>query len=225
VRPLLEPVADADSAIVDPHKWLATGVGVGAAYVRDGAVLHRAFQEGESAYLEGTFTGGADGADPLSQFEDLGGPWADLAVELSAPPRGPAVWAVLREVGREGVRARVQRHRRYARHVAERARAHPRLELLDEPQLSIACFRYRPADASVDVDALTARLLQRLRRETPYVPSSTVVHGRLALRPCYINPRTTLAEVDGLVDAVIRLGDCETGLAGPVDRPQPAVSS
>jgi hypothetical protein len=29
----------------------------------------------------------------------------------------------------------------------------------------------------------------------------------LAIRPCFINPRTTLAEVDGLVDAVTRIGD------------------
>ena len=27
-----------------------------------------------------------------------------------------------------------------------------------------------------------------------------------AIRPCYINPRTTLAEVDGLADEVERLG-------------------
>jgi hypothetical protein len=38
------------------------------------------------------------------------------------------------------------------------------------------------------------------------VPSSTVVDGRLAIRPCFINPRTTGAEVDGLVDAVLRFG-------------------
>lgn len=205
VAPLLEPARDADSAIVDPHKWLATGVGVGATYVRDAAVLHRAFREGESPYLEGTFD---PAAEALSPFDGMAGPWADLSVELSAPPRGPAVWAVLREIGRDGMRDRVRRHRGYARHVAERARRHPRLELLDEPQLSIACFRYRPADGG-DLDALNGRILQRLRRETPFVPSSTVVSGALALRPCYINPRTTQADVDGLVDAVVRLGDEE----------------
>ena len=38
-------------------------------------------------------------------------------------------------------------------------------------------------------------------------PSSTVVDGRYALRPCYINPRTTTADVDGLADAVLTIGD------------------
>jgi hypothetical protein len=39
------------------------------------------------------------------------------------------------------------------------------------------------------------------------VPSTTRVKGHLAMRPCYINPRTTLADVDGLADAVAAIGD------------------
>jgi len=36
------------------------------------------------------------------------------------------------------------------------------------------------------------------------------VNGALAIRPCFINPRTTPSEVDGLVDALVRIGDDET---------------
>ena len=31
------------------------------------------------------------------------------------------------------------------------------------------------------------------------MPSSTVVGGRLAIRPCWINPRSRMADVEGLV--------------------------
>ncbi len=198
----------ADSWIVDPHKWLATGVGVAATFVRDEGVLTRAFAEGDAAYLEGAFT--PEDAPAVSQFDRMNGRWADQGLELSAPPRGVMVWAVLREIGRAGVIARVDRHVAYARHLADRAMADPRLELLLDPQLSVACFRYR-APAGVEPDALNARILERLRRETGQVPSSTVVAGRFAIRPCYINPRTTLADVDALVDAVIGFGDELTG--------------
>jgi aromatic-L-amino-acid decarboxylase len=109
------------------------------------------------------------------------------------------------------VARRVERHVGFARRVAERARADGRLELILEPQLSIVCFRYRPS-AGVDANRLNNRILERLRRETPFIPTSTVVNGRLAIRPCFINPRTTLREVDGLVDATIRFGD--EGIAG-----------
>jgi aromatic-L-amino-acid decarboxylase len=208
LRPLFTGAAEAHSVIVDPHKWLATGVGVGATYVRHPGVLARAFVEGEADYLEGSFSTSADSL--ASQFDAMGGPWADLGVELSAPSRGALVWAVLREIGVAGVRQRVARHCGYARHLAALVSEHPRLELLAEPQLSVCCFRYHPPATAHDLDLLNARILERLRRETPHVPSSTVVGGRLAIRPCYVNPRTTLADVEALADAVVRLGDAET---------------
>ncbi len=212
VRPLMSAVADADSAIVDPHKWLATGVGVAATYVRHDGVLTRAFAEGDAAYLEGSFS--LDLSGVASQFDSMGTPWADMGVELSAPPRGVHVWAVLREIGLDGLRARIARDNGYAREVTRLATEHPRLEALTLPDLSVACFRYRPQRGVGDgLDALTGRLLQRLRRETRFAPSSTVVGGALAIRPCYINPRTTLDDVRGLVDAVVGLGDDETARA------------
>ncbi len=208
LRPLFAGLDEADSWIVDPHKWLATGVGIGATFVRDEGVLTRAFAEGDAAYLEGSFS--EEHEEPGSQFDQMGGRWADQSLELSAPPRGVAVWAVLREIGRAGVVARVDRHVAFARAVAERARQHPRLELLMEPQLSVVCYRYRPGPGA-DADELNRAILDRLRRETTVAPSSTIVGGRFAIRPCFINPRTTEREVDELVDAVVRFGDELTG--------------
>lgn len=202
--PLFAGVEEADSWIVDPHKWLATGVGVGAVYVRDSEVLTRAFAEGEAAYLEGSFS--PAGGHPRSQFDLMGGPWADQGVELSSPPRGAVVWAALREIGRSGVARRVERHCGFARRIADRARAHARLELLCDAQLSVVCFRYAPLPG-MDGDSLTGRILSRLRRETRFIPTSTRIQGALAIRPCFINPRTTLRDVEGLVDAVLRFGD------------------
>jgi aromatic-L-amino-acid decarboxylase len=207
LRHLFAGVEEADSWIVDPHKWLATGLGVGATYVRDEELLTRAFAEGEAAYLEGSFA--PDHVEATSQFDVMGGRWADQGVELSAPPRGVLVWAALREIGRQGMIDRVDRHVAFARAVADAAAAHPRLELLMEPQLSITCFRYVPGEGASDdaLDALNQQILERLRAETPIAPSSTRVGGRFAIRPCFLNPRTTEREVTGLVDAVVRLGD------------------
>jgi aromatic-L-amino-acid decarboxylase len=67
------------------------------------------------------------------------------------------------------------------------------------------CFRYAASDA------VNAEILLRLRRTTRSIPSSTVIRGRLAIRPCYINPHTRLADVDTLVDLVTTIGDELTG--------------
>jgi hypothetical protein len=57
------------------------------------------------------------------------------------------------------------------------------------------------------------------------LPSTTIVNEQFAIRPCFINPRTTQEMVEGFVDAVIRIGDEETRRL--VDEPtwQRAVSS
>ena len=57
------------------------------------------------------------------------------------------------------------------------------------------------------LDRLNAEIAHRLRAATPYVPSTTRVAGSFAIRPCYINLRTTLAEVDGLARSVRAIGD------------------
>jgi aromatic-L-amino-acid/L-tryptophan decarboxylase len=203
LRPAFAAVADADSVIVDPHKWLATGVGCAATYVRDAGPLLRAFAQGAAAYLEGSFSSAED--DAVVQFDRVGIPYLDMGVELSAPSRGVLAWAVLRELGRAGVAARVERHVGFARHLAQPARQHPRLELLLEPELSVVCFRYAASDA------VNAEILLRLRRTTRSIPSATVVGGHLAIRPCFINPHTRLADVDALVDHVTTIGDELTG--------------
>lgn len=202
VADLYDGLALADSVIVDPHKWLCAPVGIAATFVRDRSLLQRAFTQGPADYLEGSFT---DSSDVRVSVDSMGIPYADFAVELSAPARGVVVWSILRQLGREGVRDRVRRDNDLARHLADRVRESDCLELLAEPVLSICCFRY--ADDEVDdLDAFNAALFRRLVQETDYLPSSTVVNGNFALRPCFINPRTKRRHVDGLVEAVTRIG-------------------
>jgi aromatic-L-amino-acid/L-tryptophan decarboxylase len=130
----------------------------------------------------------------------------EFAVELSAPSRGAVVWSIIRELGREGVRARIRRDNDFARRLAEHVQGHPRLELITEPVLSICCFRYTAPDIE-DLNTFNTTLLRRLVRETPYLPSSTIVDGTFVIRPCYINARTREEHIDGLVEAVVALGD------------------
>ncbi len=204
VAPLYDGLELADSAITDPHKWLNAPTGIAATFVRDRSILHRAFTQEAADYLEGAFTPD----DVQVSLDSMGIPYFDFGVELSSPVRGVLVWSILRELGADGVQARVVQDNDFARHVAHRASEHPRLELLLDPVLSICVFRYLPADdvSEVAVDAVNREILRRLARETRFVVSSTIVHGQFALRPCFINPRTSLADVDAFVDTVLALG-------------------
>jgi len=204
VAPLFRGLERADSVAVDPHKWLAAPIGCGAVFVRDRALLGNAFTMEPAEYLEGAVGTG----EVQSPFDDFGELYHDFNVEQSAPSRGVQVWAILKEIGAEGMRERVIRHNDFARHLASRVEEDDRLELLATPTLSICCFRYRPPQVEeTKLDDLNAEIARRLRADGTYVPSTTRVAGKLAIRPCYINPRTSLAEVDGLADRVRQIGD------------------
>jgi aromatic-L-amino-acid decarboxylase len=205
VAPLYAGLALADSVIVDPHKWLGAAVGVAATFVRDRELLRRAFTQEPAAYLEGSMDAAGTAAPTIEHsMDDFGVPYYDFGVELSAPSRGVVVWALLREIGVAGMTERIRRHNDMARHIAQVAAAHPKLELLLEPTLSICCFRYVPAAG--DVDALNQRLHRRLIRENRNMPSTTRVNGQLALRPCFIGARSTFEHAEALVADVLRIG-------------------
>jgi glutamate/tyrosine decarboxylase-like PLP-dependent enzyme len=111
--------------------------------------------------------------------------------------------------------------------VADRARASDELELLREPVLSIACLRYVPAEwgaagggqagaaggaapfdaaSEARLDALNEAILHGVRARGRCITSSTRVGGRFAIRPCFVNPRSGLADADALVDEVLAVG-------------------
>ena len=206
LRHLYAGIGQADSVIVDPHKWLGAAVGVAATFVRDRSLFERAFTQGAADYLEGTLDhDSVTGADIRHSMDDFGVPYFNYGTELSAPPRGVAVWALLREIGVDGMRARIVRHNDMARELAAACRAHEHLELLLEPTLSVCCFRY-VSDGVSDLDRLNRRLFRRLIRENEHIPSTTQVNGKLALRPCFLGARTGVEQVDGLLQAVLRLG-------------------
>jgi len=206
VAPLYQGIERADSLIIDPHKWLGASVGVAATFVRDRELLRRAFTQEPAHYLEGSVQQPGDAAPSIEHsLDDFGIPYYDMSVELSAPSRGVVVWALLREIGLAGMTARIERHNQMAAYVAQAAREHPNLELLQEPTLSICCFRYVHPNVS-DTDLLNQRLHRRLIRDNQNMPSTTRVNGHLALRPCFIGARSELSHAQALVADVLRIG-------------------
>lgn len=217
VAPLYDGLELADSVIVDPHKWLGAAVGVAATFVRDRDILRRAFTQEPASYLEGALET-ADVAAHEHSLDDLGVPYYDFGVELSAPSRGVVVWALIREIGVRGMAQRIRRHNDMAAYVARAAREHPNLELLQEPTLSICCFRYVHPTVS-DPDRLNQRLHRRLIRENQSMPSTTRVNGQLALRPCFVGARSDLSHARALVADVVRIGDELAASWSPSDGP------
>lgn len=202
IRSLYDGLELADSVIVDPHKWLGAPVGIGTTYVRDRSLLNRAFTQEAADYLEGSVTD-----DNIQHSMDsLGIPYNDFGVELSAPSRGAVVWALIREIGKEGMRERVCRHNAMARRVAELAHAHPNLEVVQEPTLSICCFRYIDDNCS-DLNNLNRKIHRQLVHQGNSIPSTAMINDLLVIRPCFVGARTNWIHAEQVVDEVIAAGN------------------
>ncbi len=201
VKRFYQKIEQATSVSVDPHKWLGAPVGVGVVFVNDKEVLQRAFTQEPAAYLEGSECR----KEAQHSLDQLGTPYSEFGVELSAPCRGAIVWAILREIGVNGMQARIVRHNAMARKLAHRVLNTPALELLRTPMLSICCFRYTSKHIS-DLDKFNIELHRRLIHNSQHMPSTTIINGCVAIRPCFIGARTSESEVDGLIEEVLQVG-------------------
>lgn len=201
IRPLYDGIELADSVTVDPHKWMGAPVGIGATFVRDRSLLHRAFTQGTSDYLEGACAL----SDAMHSMDQLGIPYHDFGLELSAPSRGVVVWALIRELGKQGLAERVCRHNDMARQLARFAHASPELEVVQEPTLSICCIRYVDGHAA-DLNELNTRIHRRLIHNNLNMPSTVMVNGKLAIRPCFVGARADARHVISLLEEVLTIG-------------------
>jgi glutamate/tyrosine decarboxylase-like PLP-dependent enzyme len=184
----------ADSLVLDPHKWLYVPYEVGAVLVRRRGALVKAFAT-RTDYLDvqdGDFFDG-----PVWYHEQ--GP------QLSRSFRALKVWAVMRQLGRDGYRELWRRDIATAREVERLARAHPKLEVLGAGELSVCCFRYRPDRG--DPNRFNRALLDAIHRDGRLFVSGTTLGGTFYLRACIINFRSTLDDARKAVETVVELGE------------------
>jgi len=175
-RRVLAGIERADSVTLDPHKWLFQPYELGALLVRRPGVLEGAFS------LDGDYL-----RDHAAGDVRLG----NRSIELSRGARALRVWLSLRVFGLAAFREAIAHGIALAEHAERFLRSRPGWDVVSPAQLAIVCFA--PVDG--DVDDLLARTIA----DGYAAPSSTVVGGRVALRLCTINPRTTFDEIEATI--------------------------
>ena len=90
--------------------------------------------------------------------------------------------------------------------LGDRIAATPPLVLLAPVTLNIVCFRYAAPLEEEACDALNARIVVELQERGIAVPSTTRIGGKLAIRLNVMNHRTTQADLDATLEAVLSVG-------------------
>ena len=176
VRPQFAGVEQCDSFIVDPHKWLFAPYDACALVYRNPDIA-RVTHTQHASYLESLHDG----------------TWnpSDYAIQLTRRTRGLPFWFSLAAAGTDAYRDAVEESLTVAQSAADLIRAHPRLELLRQPDLSIVAFT-RTGWSRDDYQKWCDQLLED---QIGFVTPSSH-QGQPILRFAIVNPWTTMADIE-----------------------------
>jgi glutamate/tyrosine decarboxylase-like PLP-dependent enzyme len=180
----------ADSWTTDAHKVLNVPYDSGLAFVRD-AAAHRASMALSTSYLPA----GA-GRDEL-----------DWNPEFSRRARAFPIYAALRELGREGLAALVERLCRHAQALAARLGELPGAERVATQGFNQALVRFLapgPAATDGDHDRRTDAVIAAINASGEALFGGVTWRGRRAMRVSVCNWRTSEADLDRAVAAARR---------------------
>jgi glutamate/tyrosine decarboxylase-like PLP-dependent enzyme len=204
-RELFAGIEQADSIALDPHKWLYLPVDVGCVIYRSPEIARAAFaHDAEYTRIIG------EKADEAFAFWDYG-------PELSRRFRGLKVWMLLKGVGLDSLSEAIESNLACAHYFESLVRASDDFEMIAPVELSIFCFRHVPmqlrSESLQAIDAFNERLLVALQRDGSSYLSNAMLGGRFALRGCVLNYRTTLQDMEILLDDLRRVA---TSLLTPI---------
>lgn len=181
----LRGIERADSVTLDPHKWLFVPFECGCLLAKDPARLKAAFQ-----VLPEFLNDVQPGREEVN--------FADYGEQLSRYSRALKIWLSVRYFGLAAIREAIEQGIRLAERAEKLVRARPELEVLSPAQFGILCFRLRGEDA------LNERVNARVNETGRFLISSTRLRGAFSLRVCTHNWRTSEADVEELIELIVR---------------------
>jgi glutamate/tyrosine decarboxylase-like PLP-dependent enzyme len=182
VRAKFNGVEQADSLIVDPHKWLFAPFDACALIYRNPDLAKEVHTQ-HASYLE-------------TLHNDTWSP-ADYAIHLTRRVRGLPFWFSLAAHGTDAYTVAMEETLTVARDAAELVRQHPNLDLIHEPELSIVAFTRKgwvPSDYQKWSDKL-------LDDQIGFIPPSSD-KGQSILRFAIVNPWTKITDISMILDTL-----------------------
>jgi glutamate/tyrosine decarboxylase-like PLP-dependent enzyme len=179
----LAGVNEADSWAVDLHKWLNAPYDAGMVITRDREPLV-ASMSAKGAYLPSV----SDAWDPN-----------DSTPELSRRARGVPSYAILRTLGKQGVRDMVTGHCEMAEWVGEQLRQIPEVTVLNDITCNQVAFYCGEGDAR---DETTQKVLKAIHDEGRVYPTHGQWRDGEIIRVSIIGHQTSRLDVEELVTSI-----------------------
>jgi glutamate/tyrosine decarboxylase-like PLP-dependent enzyme len=186
LAPLVGGLDAADSIATDAHKWLNVPYDSGLVLTAH-PDAHRAAMTLGAAYI---LQSDAE-RDPH-----------EFVPEESRRARAVPVYAVLRALGRQGLRDLVERSCALARRMAAALDGQPSVRVLNDVVLNQVLVRFE-APGGGDADAVTRDVIVRVQQDGTCWLGGTTWHGMAAMRISISNWSTTEADIDRSAAAIL----------------------
>lgn len=184
-RWMWDGIEGADSAVINPHKWLGAAFDCSVYYVRDPQHLVRVMSTNPS-YLQTA----ADGR--VKNYRDWG-------IPLGRRFRALKLWFLIREQGVAQLQARLRRDLENTQWLLQQISATPEWRVLAPVQLQTICVRHEPKGIEGDaLDRHTLAWVDRINRSGKAYLTPATLDGRWMVRVSIGVEQTERAHVEDL---------------------------
>ncbi len=198
-RDLLRGIEQADSVVLDPHKWFYCPIEAGCVLVREGHWMRETF------HILPDYMHDAEREEREVNFCDYG-------LQLTRSFRALKVWMAVKTYGIARIREIIDQCLDLTQYAARLFQQSPQLEIVTPPSLGVFTFRYLPArspsglEREAFLNRLNDDLMARIIASRRLMLSSTRLGRRHVLRFCVLNHRSRKEDVRAARDLILQLG-------------------
>lgn len=191
-------INQADSVTVDPHKWFYQPYEIGCAIIKD------------YKQLRDTFKVSAEYLDAM-QAEENSLNFYDYGIQLTRSFRALKLWLSLKTFGLDAFKEAAEIGMNYAEYIEEQLKKDGDCwEIVSPAQLAIINFRYiKKGLTDAQLDSVNRMVQKRITDEGFALICPTTLSGKLVIRMCVINPRTTQDDIDETLKRLKRYAEEE----------------
>lgn len=193
----------ADSIAIDPHKWFYVPIEAGCALFKDMKYSKAAFSHVPD-YL----------AADKSLDERLD--YNEHGVQLSRGFKALKIWMTFKAYGTQKLAEVIEQDIYKAVYLKDKIEGSPLFQVMAEGPLSIVCYRFNPKVLGLNecvpeeeqvLEELNLKLLEALEKDGRVFITGTKIHGKTALRSCFVNHRTQKRHLDKIFEVLEELAE------------------
>ena len=179
---------NADSIVVNPHKWFFIPLELSVLYVKKPGILKNAFHF-SAEYLK------TKQDDKIESYMDYG-------IPLGRRFRCLKLWFALKYHGVNFYKQKIRQHLAYARTVYKAIDDHPEFEIMSPQPLSTTCFRAVPKNTREDIDYYNEKLMDTINKNGAFFISHTKLNDKFVIRHVVSGARIEARHIDAFLSSL-----------------------